>query len=190
MSDLVVKIRRMSPAGLADFRASGRVKAGTKRKILSTSLPSATPATLATPLSVNALYARTCVRVYRGSWGTCVANVAGVAEGFLASRADGRDTHEMALYEPSWPSASVRRCYIWGSVERSVPCRATAARLSGEHRRQISAPTGTVGRSRRTDEAPVGWREVLRSCCHDLSISLSISVVNSGSNLDNCLDRL
>src|ERR1700692_1140226 len=29
---LVVKIRRMGPADLADFRASGRVKAGTKRK--------------------------------------------------------------------------------------------------------------------------------------------------------------
>jgi hypothetical protein len=35
---LVVKIRRMSPADLADFRASGRTKVGTKRQILSTSL--------------------------------------------------------------------------------------------------------------------------------------------------------
>jgi hypothetical protein len=33
---LVVKIRRMSPADLADFRASGRTKVGTKRQILST----------------------------------------------------------------------------------------------------------------------------------------------------------
>jgi hypothetical protein len=34
---LVVKIRRMSPPDLADFRASGRIKVGTKRQILSTS---------------------------------------------------------------------------------------------------------------------------------------------------------
>jgi hypothetical protein len=41
---LVDKIKRRSPAGLADFRLGGRVSAGTKRQTLSTSRTRAKPA--------------------------------------------------------------------------------------------------------------------------------------------------